>query len=115
MAYLVKQFRYYNNNSEKNQPSDLQSSALINGDVFAQYAPIVQLGVQGLPGTKFEVNASPEPILIGSTGIYELDLHDKATISSLRFAADSVKTIQNGFDNNTSFLIVDIIYEGEEE
>lgn len=111
MAYLVKQFRYYNNNSEKNQPSDLQSSALINGDVFAQYAPIVQLGVQGLPGTKFEVNASPEPILIGSTGIYELDLENGVTISSLKFNSQSIKNIQ---DNNSAYLIVDIIYDNQE-
>lgn len=111
MAYLVKQFRYYNNNSEKNQPSDLQSSALINGDVFAQYAPIVQLGVQGLPGTKFEVNASPEPILIGSTGIYELDLENGVTISSLKFNSQSIENIQS---NNSAYLIVDIIYDNQE-
>lgn len=111
MAYLVKQFRYYNNNNEKNQPSDLQSAQLVSGEIFANYAPIVQLGVQGLPGTKFEVNTSPEPILIGSTGIYELDLANGVTISSLKFNSQSIENIQN---NNSAYLIVDIIYDNQE-
>jgi hypothetical protein len=36
--------------------------------------PIVQLGIQSVPGTKFYLNGSNNPIIIGNTGIYELDL-----------------------------------------
>ncbi len=113
------QYRYMNNDKWPNDINDpsktISYEKIVTGSIFADKTPIYQLGIQSLPGTKFYLNGGVDPIIIGSTGIYELDLHDKATISSLRFAADSVKTIQNGFDNNTSFLIVDIIYEGEEE
>ena len=74
--------------------------------------PISQLGIQALPGTKFYLNGSNDPIIIGHTGIYELDLEGLAEITALSFDAKSIEAI-NG--NNNSFLIVDIIYEQEEK
>ena len=84
MAYKVKQFRYYNDESSitgLNQPSALQKNSIpvtsdhyISGEVFGTCYPVLQLGVQAIPGTRFYLNESIEPIIIGSTGIYELEL-----------------------------------------
>lgn len=111
MAKEVKQFRFYQTgNTQKNYPSKLDYRSLISGSAFANYMPIVQLGIQSLPGTKFYLNNSNNPIIVGYTGIYELSLEGKAEISSLAFDAKSLEAI-NG--NANSYLIIDIIYEGE--
>ena len=60
-----------------------------------------QIGIQALPGTKFRFNNSDGEIIIGSTGIYELDLKGLATISSIYCTGYISKTI-----------IVDYLYEG---
>ena len=112
MANKVKQFRYYGENEkEKNSPSDVKRFNFTDGSVFANTLPILQLGIQTLPGTRFFLNGSSDPIIIGSTGIYELDLSGEVEISKLEFELESLKRInemQNGY------LIVDIIYEDEE-
>lgn len=111
MAKKVKQFRFYAHNSNKNYPNDISYRNLISGSIFGDYKPIVQLGVQALPGTKFYLNGSNNPIIIGHTGIYELDLEGLSEITSLKFDSKSIEAI-NG--NANSFLIVDIIYERED-
>ena len=124
MAYKVIQYRYYNDDSSKvsgskrNQPCTLNDSTTlvskthyINGDVFGTYFPVVQFGVQALPGTKLYLNESVDPIIIGTTGIYELELDNGVQISSISFDADSMITIEN---NNNAYLIVDIIYDDGE-
>jgi hypothetical protein len=86
------------------------SSALVSGEAFKKYtaAGIEQLGIQAIPGTKFFLNASPDPVIIGSTGIYELNLTNSVAITNLRFHRDSIETIQNS--NGILSLLVDIIY-----
>jgi hypothetical protein len=37
---------------------------------------ISQLGIQGRPGTSFYLNGSTLPIVLGETGIYEIDLQN---------------------------------------
>jgi hypothetical protein len=64
-----------------------------------------------LPGTKFYLNNSADPIIIGSTGIYELDLEGVAEISALSFDSKSIDSIK---DTNSAYLIVDAIYDVEE-
>jgi hypothetical protein len=85
---------------------------LVNGSIFGNYHNITQLGVQGLPGTKFYLNNPSNknnPIIIGSTGIYELDLQGLSEIVSIQFDRASIQAIN---DNRNAYLIVDIIYEG---
>lgn len=108
MAKKVKQFRYYSNGSDNNYPLGLTNRQLISGSAFNNYMPIVQLGIQTMPGTKLYLNGSNNPIIIGSTGIYELDLQGLTQINSLQFDANSVTLINN---NQSAYLIVDIIYE----
>lgn len=124
MAYKVKQFRYYNDKSsevtesKRNQPTTLDgtttlitSEHYVNGDVFGKHFPVTQLGIQALPGTKFYLNEAVDPVIIGATGIYELDLINGIQISKISFAHDSMENIKN---NDNAFLIVDIIYDDGE-
>ena len=97
MARRIKQFRFYSeNDTARNQPSNITPQKLSSGSIFADYLPIKQLGIQALPGTKFKVNNSSEPVIIGSTGIFE---------------ASSIASLSN-LENGS--LIVDIIYEDGE-
>ena len=124
MAYKVKQFRYYNDKSsevtqsKRNQPTTLDgtttlitSEHYVNGDVFGKHFPVTQLGIQALPGTKFYLNEAVDPVIIGATGIYELDLTNGIQISKISFAHDSMENINK---NDNAFLIVDIIYDDGE-
>lgn len=108
MARKVKQIRYYGDNNAQNSEG-VRFNSLTGGDAFSKYMPVLQLGVQALPGTRFFLNGdNKNPIIIGGTGIYELDLNGEAEINSLQFAAASVNAIRN---NNNAYLIVDMIYD----
>ena len=111
------QYRWIKNNmaSDNIYPEDATIESFFTGSLFADKTPIYQLGIQALPGTKFFLNGGIDPVIIGATGIYELDLQDKASISALRFDAESMKTIEKAGEAGNGFLIVDIVYEGEEE
>ena len=114
MAKQVKQFRFYeyNNEHKKNYPEGINYRNLVSGSLFADYMPITQLGIQSLPGTKFYLNNSNNPIIIGHNGIYELNLEGLAEITALSFDASSIEAVSG---NQNSFLIIDIIYEKEDE
>ena len=118
MANKIKQFRYYNEdrsqNSDltQNQPSQINKIPVsyhdyVTGDVFDKYLPILKLGIQSIPGTKFYLNYGLDPIYIGNTGIFELELKE-SQINSLQFDAGSMRNINN---NDAAYLIVDIIYD----
>lgn len=106
MAKQIMQFRYYAEGNSKNQPKTISKAKLATGSIFANYLPITQLGIQALPGTKFYLNNSITPIIIGSTGIYELDLEGLSEITNLSFEGLSVEAINK---NNNAYLIIDVI------
>ena len=115
MAKKIKQFRYYeekditrNPNTTRNFPSNIAARNLKSGSIFASCTPIVQLGIQTLPGTRFFLNGNNYPIIVGNTGIYELDLQGQGEITALSFEASSIDAISK---NPNGYLIVDIIYE----
>jgi hypothetical protein len=84
-----------------------------NGGAFTEYLPFTQLGIQTLPGTRFYLNNNEiGPVIIGSTGIYELDLNGLSKITALSFDQKSVQAVSS---NNNAFLIIDIIYEDGED
>jgi hypothetical protein len=64
-----------------------------------------------LPGTKFYLNNSHTPIIIGYTGIYELSMNDLAEITSLKIDYESLQRINT---NTETVLLIDIIYDKEE-
>ena len=113
MAKQIMQFRYYGEsavNNAKNQPKGINKARLISGSIFSNYLPITQLGIQTLPGTKFYLNNSTTPIIIGSTGIYELDLEGLSEITNISFESKSLETINL---NDNAYLIIDVISDKE--
>lgn len=92
-----------------NNTDGITMSDLISGDAFKNHYPIIQLGIQSLPGLRFTINSNFDPIIIGATGIYELDLVDSsASITSLSFDKASLELINK---NPDGYLIIDIVYE----
>lgn len=65
-----------------------------------------------MPGVKFYLNGSIEPVIVGSTGIYELNVENLANITSLSFDYTSLSMIEN---SETAYLIIDLLYEKEGE
>ena len=113
MARKVQQIRYYGDHksdSDKNQPTGLTGNRLRSGSIFSQYTPMKQIGIQTMPGVKFYLNNSIEPIIIGSTGIYELNVENLTEITALSFDTTSINMINE--TPSTSYIIVDILYEG---
>ena len=108
MAKQIKQFRFYNQKSTKNYPTTITMANLASGSIFSNYMPVVQLGIQSLPGTEFYLNNSYSSIVIGSTGIYELDLEGYTEITNLKFDIKSIERIAEG---PSAYLIIDIIYD----
>ena len=94
---------------DDNQPDSLTSQSLIAGEAFEEFTPIVQLGIQSQPGLKFNLNSNLDPIVVGASGMYELDLLESSgTITSLTFEKESLELINK---NPDGFLIIDIVYE----
>lgn len=116
MAKKIAQFRYYGKNeTEKNYAPinvDDWDQAFITGSIFEEFKPIYQLGIQSLPGIKFRINEGKHYIVMGSSGIYDLDLVNGAKIMSLCFDQNSLQRIS---DNPTTYLLVDILYDEKGE
>ena len=112
MARKVQQIRYYGDHksdSDKNQPANLTGNRLRSGSVFNEFTPMKQIGIQTVPGVKFYLNNSIEPIIIGSTGIYELNVENLTEITALSFDTTSINMINQ--IPSTGYIIVDILYE----
>lgn len=110
MSKKIEQIRYYQQKDPRNWPKDININRLISGSVFKY--PIIQLGIQTLPGVQFYLNHGVTPITVGNTGIYDLDLEGVTEITHLNFDPVSMKMINNSID---SYVIVDFIYESEDE
>lgn len=124
MAKRIKQYRYYNDNNDgvtQNQPKEVVGDDgvkqnvtykhYVSGLVFGSNFPVLQLGIQALPGTKFYLNNAVDPIIIGLTGIWEIDLDGQTEITAIQIDNQSIQNIKN---NNNAFLIIDVIYDDGE-
>ena len=118
MQRYIKQFRYYGKNSTLNTNLDiankLNKESLANGGFINNYTPVVKLGIQTIPGVRFYLNGSDEAIIIGNSGLFELDLEDRIQITGLRFSPKSIDLIDSLATANGR-LIIDIVYEVTEE
>lgn len=113
----VRQFRFYKYNSDNNYngftgtKENVTYNSLVSGGLFQlDTIPAFQIGIQALPGTRFSLGGhnNNNYIVIGSTGIYELNTKDlQISISSLKFDGTSIDLINQ---NNNASLIIDIIY-----
>ena len=117
MKRYVKQIRYYGDGSPENSKlsdgSAMNASSLANGGAFNDYTPIVKLGIQTLPGTRFYLNGSEESIIVGNNGLFELDLEDRIQITGLRFSPASLQNINK--IKEQGYLLVDLVYERTED
>lgn len=103
---------FYYATQQINYPITLYSGNLVSGSAFANCVPIVKLGIQSLPGVRFRFNSNLEWIMLGATGLYELDLKDSAgSITDLKFDKQSISIIDQ---NPNAYLIIDIVYEEED-
>lgn len=112
MAKQIKQFRYYDETNKNNFPVVNTSAYFWSGRAFSDYMPTVHLGIQAPSGTKFYLNDGANAFTVGYTGIYEIDVEDLTEITSLRFDNDSLAKVAN---NPALYIIVDLIYEQEDE
>lgn len=109
MAKHIMQFRYYGDNHIDNQPRGIIKEQLTqNGGIFTKYLPFTQLGIQTLPGSRFYLNNAESPIIVGSTGIYELELEGISEIDKLYFDSKTLELINS---NPNAYLIIDVIYD----
>ena len=110
MGKRIGQIRYFGEKNKQNYPSTVNAIRLRTGAAFASVYPIVQLGIQTLPGTKFYVNNHTTPVVVGATGIYELDIDGLSNITDIQFDDKSLNIINN---NDSAYIIIDYIYETE--
>lgn len=109
MAKKIIQFRYFGDNNSKNFPPVINRYNLQSGSVFDGYTPIVKLGIQGLPGLKFKLNSNLDYIIVGGTGLYELDLFNSSgSITSMQFDETSLNIIN---ERDDGYLIIDAVVE----
>ena len=113
MRKILRQFRFYGNSNSLNSPEDITSGDLERGEIFfksseLKNATIVSFGIQTVPGVQFYINDSPNTVIVGPTGIYELNLQDGYEINVIKFIPDSLDLIE---ENNNAYLIVDVMYE----
>ena len=105
---MVKDFNqiiYCHPSSEKNT-NGVTKENLVSGTIFSQYLPLSQLGVRALPGTQFYLNGGTNPVIIGFTGLFEIDLSSGGSITGLKFDEKSIQAIEA---NDSAYLIVDML------
>lgn len=112
MAKRIKQFRFFGTSDTTHNTPNTNFQTLVSGNLFADILPILQLGIQALPGTKFYVNSSTSPVIVGVTGVYEMSLQDNTQITSLSFDGNSLQAISN---SSTGGLIIDVTYDNNNE
>lgn len=108
----IYQYRYYGAGSAKNCPEELAPTDLISGDFLDMTkTPIIQLGIQSFPGAQIYLNGGSDPIILGASGIYELELSAVAEVSAIRLSKETVDILDG---SPSAYLLIDIMYEGEE-
>lgn len=85
---------------------EILTTNIMNGGFISQGKQIIKLSVQGEPGVKLQINGSNE-IMIGRTGIYELD--ERVIVTNLKiipirkYKLDEETTNQAKVDALTTF------------
>lgn len=107
MEQSFKQFRYFGKNSSYNNVTE---NALVNGTFITDGASITQLGVRALPGTRFYLNGGTNPVIVGFTGLFEIEFTEGGSISSIRFDQESIAAINTNLSGG--YVIIDILSKG---
>lgn len=107
MKQDFRQIVYCNNASLMNNPANLTDEDLISGAAFVDYTPLSQLGVQAPPGTKFYVNGNENPVIVGFTGLFDINLNNGGSINSLSFDRQTLTYIKS---NDSAMLVIDMAF-----
>ena len=72
-----------------------------------------KIGIQALPGANIYFNGKYDPIIIGNTGIFEIDLKDYGYINQIKYDGNYIPNVEyndNGqvIEGPTPFLIIDL-------
>lgn len=110
MTQSFQQFIYYSPHSYKNFPTNLSADSLISGDFLPRNKTISQLGIRSIPGTKIYLNGGKIPLVIGFTGLFEIDLTAGGAISDIKVDEASIKEISK---NDSAYLIIDVAFWGD--
>ena len=111
MVQCFKQIIYCNDKAENkyNYPSTIKGENLVDGSAFSDYMPLSQLGIQAPPGTKVFFNGDTIPVIIGFTGLFEVNLDYGGVVNSMAFDSASIENVQS---NDSALIIVDMAYVG---
>ena len=116
MSKTIMQYRFYEKENPHNQPSDINiidlamGTTFLSDDIKTNYGLITSIGIQTLPGTKLSINQNIDPVIVGHSGIFELDLTGKSSIYKLAFGIKSLEKIASAENGH---LIVDVVYDTE--
>ena len=99
-----KQYRYFGSSSSKN---NITREQLLNGTGLTN---IIELGLRALPGTKFYINNSTDPVVVGYTGLFEIDFSSGGSVTSIRFDRQTVDFIDDNL--NGGYIIIDLLQRG---
>lgn len=105
---IIRQYRYYGDGHASNYPPGLTKKQLTDDNIFSGLGSISQLGIQGRPGTVIYLNGQTFPIVLGETGIYEIDLQNYGQIYSIQFGTAELEN----YALNKDRLLIDFIYKG---
>ena len=110
----IAQYRYYNAGNENNRYPDDNVKTWQSFCANSAFSGIIsQLGIQTLPGTKIYVNSSTDPIIIGGTGILEIDCRQSTgSIQQFRIDRESMQIIDS---LPNGYIVIDMIYSESEE
>lgn len=112
----IKQFRFYgtkdraSNNYPAYSSPNAYFTALTSGNIFQDHGAISKLGIQCRPNTRFRLNESSYEIVVGETGIYEIDLEGYGNIFAIQFNAADLRIYDQA--GVTDRLLIDIVYSG---
>ena len=102
MNKKIMQFRYYGTKNKNNFPANIKAGDFSTEDFFKNYYPIHYIKIQGPNSIKFWINFNSNSVMLGPSGVYELDLQNFSTIEDLKFSS-----IPNTISEP---LIIDLIY-----
>lgn len=107
----IVQLRYFGEGNENNVPKD--NNIWAGGNLLRNFGNVSHLGIQGEPGIKFYLNNRTNPIYIGNTGIYELNLEGLGYITGLYFDKQNLNE-KYAEQKDRHMLIVDFVYNSAE-
>ena len=119
MAYQIAQCKIIKNKNGKFEVQASDSGTLFSSGKFEENKyiissinrtyPIYQLGIQSLPGLKIQINDNGTEVVVGQTGIFELNLLKATPIYGF-----SLTNLEQMYENSTTmYVLIDVVYEGD--